>query len=212
MRREEPGGSKVTGKALVGPLKGRRLERADWDEFSFAVWKREYPNGQVLMADAKFQHLYAKPDWETRIRRRPAVIPADPKDSLKLRDLVVGVSADGNDKACPMSDVLAESPLTDNLGSRSIVVIAGPDGSSVRCFERSADNQTFTFSRKVGEPGRMIDVQTGSEWDFTGKAVSGPLGGMILPRVQTLKDFWFDWKLHHPGTLIYRTGAAPTHS
>ena len=55
----------------------------------------------------------------------------------------------------------------------------------------------------------LIDAQTGSEWDFSGTAIAGPLQGKRLERIQTLKDYWFDWKLYHPDTVVYRAGTLP---
>ena len=53
-------------------------------------------------------------------------------------------------------------------------------------------------------PFRLLDVETGSEWDFTGAAVAGPLSGRTLRRLPFLEEYWFDWKTYHPGTGIYK--------
>ena len=45
-----------------------------------------------------------------------------------------------------------------------------------------------------------------SEWDFTGKAVSGALNGKQLKKVSVLNDYWFDWKTNNPKTTIYQLG------
>ena len=48
MRDEETGSwwQQVTGEAISGPLKGRRLEPVPQDELSFAVWKGEHGEGR----------------------------------------------------------------------------------------------------------------------------------------------------------------------
>ena len=85
----------------------------------------------------------------------------------------------------------------------------------MRCFDRTVGGEVLDFYLKVptsvtqpdgSRPLRLVDAQTGSEWDFSGKAVSGPLAGRELRRVQTLKDFWFDWQLYHPQTRVYSAG------
>ena len=55
------------------------------------------------------------------------------------------------------------------------------------------------------ESGRavLVDVQTGSDWDFTGKAVSGVFAGRKLKQIYSLNDYWFDWKAYNPDTGIY---------
>ena len=211
MRDEETGSwwQQISGKAIQGPLKGRQLEYVAFDEMSFALWKREHPSGQVLLADAGLQKKYAKPDWELRMLSNPTVTPVDPRDPLKPRTLVIGVRIDGVSKAYPMQRLLLENPIADILASKPILVAAGPDGRSVRAFERTTGGQTLDlYLEPDRNPFRLVDAQTGSHWDFSGTAVQGPLAGQQLPRLQTLKDYWFDWKLYNPQTLVYRAGGS----
>ena len=75
----------------------------------------------------------------------------------------------------------------------------------MRAFERSVGGQTLDlYLESDGTAFRLVDAQSGSHWDFSGKAVQGPLAGKQLARIQTLKDYWFDWKLYNPKTLVYR--------
>jgi hypothetical protein len=57
------------------------------------------------------------------------------------------------------------------------------------------------------ETGEIIDAQTGSIWDFSGRAVSGELAGKQLRKIPVLKDYWFDWKIYNPETQLYTLGA-----
>jgi hypothetical protein len=209
MRDEETGSwwQQISGKAIQGPLKGKQLGSVAFDEVSFALWKQEHPWGQVLLPDAKYQKKYAKADWELRMLSNPTVTIADPKDPLNPRSLVIGVRIDGVSKAYPMQQLLLENPIVDTLASRPILVVTGPDGRSVRAFDRSSAGQTLDlYLEREGNAFRLVDAQTGSHWDFSGKAIQGPLTGKQLARIQTLKDYWFDWKLYNPQTLIYRAG------
>ena len=209
MRDEETGSwwQQISGKAIQGPLKGKQLERVASDEVSFALWKQEHSSGQVLLPDGKYQKKYAKADWELRMLSNPTVTVADPKDLLKPRSLIIGIRIDGVSKAYPMQQLLLENPIVDTLASRPILVVTGPDGRSVRAFERSMDGQTLDlYLESDGAAFRLVDAQSGSHWDFSGQAVAGPLTGKQLARIQTLKDYWFDWKLYNPQTLVYQAG------
>src|SRR5438034_285336 len=63
---------------------------------------------------------------------------------------------------------------------------------------------------KAGAPNlRLVDAETGSEWDFGGRALSGPLAGGQLAKVKALKEYWFDWKIYQPGTAVYTRGSPP---
>src|SRR5262245_5540008 len=197
----------ISGKAIQGPLKGKQLGSVAFDEVSFATWKQEYPAGQVLLPHTKYEKKYAKPDWELRMLSNPTVTPRDPKDVLKPRYLVIGVRVNGAAKAYPMQRLLLENPITDTVASKPILVAAGPDGRSVRAFERVAEGQAVDlYLEPDSNPFRLVDAQTGSRWDFSGRAIEGPLAGKQLRRLQTLKDYWFDWKLYNPETLVYQAG------
>jgi hypothetical protein len=50
----------------------------------------------------------------------------------------------------------------------------------------------------------FLDVDTGSEWDFAGRAISGPLKGRTLARIPHLLEYWFDWQTHQPKTLVHK--------
>src|SRR4029077_3097326 len=129
---------------------------------------------------------------------------ANPKDPLKLRDLVIGVSLGGLTKAYPLEDLKRQNPVIDQLGVTPIVLIVDNDGKSVRCFNRTIQGTTLDLYLKPGsKPLVLVDTQSGSEWDFSGKSLSGPMAGKILDRIQSLKDFWFDWKLYNPETLVF---------
>ena len=84
MQDEETGTwwQQVSGIAIFGPLKGKRLEAVAWDEVSFGVWKMEHPHSLVLEAVEKYKSEYAPPDWDTKILKRPTVTPLDPQDPL----------------------------------------------------------------------------------------------------------------------------------
>jgi hypothetical protein len=77
----------------------------------------------------------------------------------------------------------------------------------VRAFERTVDGRRLEFFKKTEGTGfQLIDLETNSTWNFEGKAISGPLSGRQLKKVSVLEDFWFDWRLYHPDTLIYTLG------
>ena len=102
----------------------------------------------------------------------------------------------------------AQTPVLDVLGGVPIVLVVGDDQKSIRVFERTLDGKTLELMAKAGaQPLRLLDAETGSEWDFSGRAVSGPLAGRQLTKVKALKEYWFDWQIYQPGTTVYARGA-----
>ena len=209
MRDEETGSwwQQISGCAILGPLKGTCLQPVAWDEVSFAVFKAEHPAATILLPVEEKKADYASADWEKEIAEMPTVTPVDPKDPLQPRDLVVGVKAGGTAKAYPWAVLAKTSPIVDTLGGTPLLILIHPDGRSLRCFDRRVDGKPLEMFRKTDAcPPAILDAATGSEWDFSGVAVSGPMAGRRLERVSCLKDYWFDWKVYNPETRIFSAG------
>ena len=211
MRDEETGTwwQQVSGKAIHGPLKGHQLRSVFHDEISFAIWKREQPQGRVLKPDEKIAaaNEYEASDWEARVGRMRAVEGTDVDRRLAPRTLVMGIAIAGKAVAYPLSSLQKQSPVIDIVGTVPIVVVLGDDHRSVRAFERSVDGRRLEFFQKTEKSAvQLIDAETGTTWNFEGRGVSGPLAGRQLKKVFVLEDFWFDWRLYHPDTAIYEIG------
>lgn len=198
----------ITGEAIHGPLRGRRLELVFSDEVSFGLWRREHPDGRVLRPQEDVPWRKFSEDWEVKTAKLPVVTPSRPGDPLPPRELVVGIKLGGAVKAYPLTALRRRSPVVDVVGGVPIALVVGEDGRSVRAFERRVDGRELNLFAKTGPPPlRLLDAETGSEWSFAGKALSGPLAGKELPRVYALKDYWFDWRIYNPGTAVYKLGA-----
>ncbi len=114
-------------------------------------------------------------------------------------------------------DVLQEvHVVNDTVGGIPIVVLwapgtasaldagsvaGGDDIGAATTFSRELDGHTLTF---VLKGDRIVDEQSGSEWDVLGKAVSGPQEGSQLAPVVSVNHFWFSWAAFKPETHIYR--------
>ena len=209
MSDEETGSwwQQVTVCGILGPLAGRCLEAIPWDEVTFAVWKEEHPRTLVLRPAEEDKEHYASAEWEQKIAEYPTVTPIDPEDTLSQRDLVVGVQSGAASKAYPWAALDAQKPIVDRVGDLPVLILLHPDRRSVRCFDRRIDGESVEMFLRMGTcPPALLDGRTGSEWDFSGRATSGPMAGRRLGRVACLKDFWFDWKAYNPGTILFAGG------
>jgi hypothetical protein len=204
MTDEETGSwwQQVSGEAIQGPMKGKRLEAVSQDEVTFDVWRRENPRSRVLRPDPKVVAKYASADWEQEIAKLPTVGIHDRR--MPPRTLIVGIERDGAAKAYPFTAVQKQSPLIDVVGRTPVVLVVAEDGRSVRAFDRRVDGRVLELFAKAGV---LVDAQSGSEWNFAGVATRGPLAGRALTRVPFLNDYWFDWKNYHPTTTVYSIGA-----
>jgi hypothetical protein len=126
---------------------------------------------------------------------------------------MLGIQAFGASRAWPVSRIVSEKLIEDRLGGEPILLIVGPDETSIRVFRaRLKPNdaapeyyrQTTPLDRDNPRAQLFVDSATGSKWSFDGCAVSGRLAGKCLEPVPALKDYWFDWRNYHPGTTVFR--------
>jgi hypothetical protein len=210
MRDEETGSywQQITGTAIAGPLKGSQLTLVSHDELTFALWKKEQPNGTVLAPLPRYQNKYEKATWETEYTKLPTVIHG-PKGTLPDRETIIGVAINGDAKAYPVAKLTVQSSvLLDVVGNQPIMLVLGPDNKSIRVFSRQSSSRTLEFygksSETAGVSWSLADATTLSEWTFDGCATSGEMKGQCLPRIDSLKDYWFDWQHYHPHTGIFQ--------
>ena len=207
MRDAETGSwwQQISGEAIQGKLKGNKLVPVDVDEVSFGIWKRENPNGRVLRPDEKIlaANKYETADWETQVGKMPVRINTKVEETFEPRTIIIGVKINDTAKAYPFSALEKQSPIIDKVGGTDIVILLAEDKKSVRVFERNVDGRKLEILRKP-DSNQLVDAETGSTWDFSGKAISGELSGKQLKKITVIKDYWFDWKTYNPNTLVYR--------
>ena len=198
----------VTGEAIQGPMRGKRLERVPSDEVRFAVWRHEHPTTTVLARQAEHEDRYLKDGWADRVAAIEAPFAeANRGGPLADRDLVVGITVAGESKAYPFETLKEQSPIADFVGGVPVVVVLDADGRSARAFDRRIEGRTLELFRVPNsDPVTMVDAESGSTWSFAGVAVDGEQSGTALARIQTLSSFWFDWRNQNVGTTVFRVG------
>jgi hypothetical protein len=119
---------------------------------------------------------------------------------------VVGIRVGTVSKAYPLDRLRQLRAIVDEVATTPLVVVVAEDGRSVRVFDRRVTGRTLEFvvSPREGRPV-LFDLETASEWDFTGTATSGELRGARLARVPFLLEYWFDWQTYHPQTELFTT-------
>jgi hypothetical protein len=212
MRDEQTGSfwQQISGLAVSGALKGRRLTLVHSDELTFAAWKAEEPDGTVLKDVPKYASEYETQDWEVHMKRAPVVIQF-PEHGMKSRDLMLGIQAFGASRAFLYDQVIKEKLVKDHVGAEPVLLVVGPDDQSVRAFRDripGMDGVPDFYRMTANKPGvpravLIMDASTGSEWNFQGCAVSGKAKGVCLEPVPMLKDYWFDWRNYNPQTTIW---------
>ena len=194
----------ITGEAIFGSSKGQRLKPVPHDEVSFSIWRQEHPDGRVLLPDDSKPWKQFSENWEEQTARLPVLPALNPDTRLSPRTQIVGIKIGTIAKAYPLTTIQQQNPILDHIADTPVIIVMADDKKSVRAFERTVDGRELElFARPDSQALRLVDAQTGSEWDFTGNAVTGEFTGRKLRQIYALNDYWFDWKAYNPDTEIY---------
>lgn len=79
-----------------------------------------------------------------------------------------------------------------------MVVFADASTDFGLAYSAVVDGETLDFEVVDGE---YVDA-TGSVWNQTGLAVTGPFAGTRLQYVTSFVTEWYGWAAYHPGTEI----------
>jgi hypothetical protein len=196
-----------TGQAIFGPLKGEQLTLVHSDELTFALWRKERPEGLVLQPDAPYISKYEDKDWEKKVEKTRTVVNTR-KSGIAPHELMLGVTIAGQSKAYPVKSILAARLIQDQIAGVPIVILIGPDKQSIRVFNSGPQGAGMIFLPVQGDSlvsgSVMQEAATSGNWDFEGCAISGMSTGMCLAPVDANKDYWFDWINHHPNTTVFK--------
>ena len=203
MRDDQTGSywQQVSGVAIAGPLKGKALRFIPADELTFGLYKSEQPAGQVLLGVEEDEKHYSPIDWEKQFEKMPVVVE-HPGEGFESKDVMLAMSAFGQERAYLLKTVLAEKLIKDRVGAENVILVVGPDNDSVRAFRIPASD----FYRTSETAATMLmDAATGSKWNFQGCAIEGPSVGKCLEALPLTRNYWFDWRSYNPDGTVYRT-------
>lgn len=207
----------ILGEAIVGDLTGKKLEPVPAQIVSFEQFRDRYPDGKVLSRRTGHSRPYGRNPYAgyDDISKRPFLFDGNYDDRLPPMEKVITVSLGAEDKAYPHNVSRQEGVINDMIDGIPIVVFHGEGAATALgdAIIRDAKEQgtTGVFERTVGtrllsfayENDGFRDYETGSRWDITGLAVSGPLEGAQLRLVPHGNYFSFAWFAFKPATKIY---------
>jgi hypothetical protein len=222
-RQTESWWQQATGEAIAGEFTGKKLDFrpasiVSWDDF-----KSAHPNGKVLSRETGFSRAYGQNPYAgyDDVDNSPFLYEG-PKTPGTLPSMarVITVDSGGEAVAYPYDVLRQEQVVNDTVGGEPVVVLwkpgtasaldddavaAGRDVGSAAVFCRTLDGASLTFR---SEGGRIVDEQTGSEWNALGRALEGELTGEQLERVVSIDHFWFSWAAFRPDTRVYKPQSA----
>lgn len=217
-RQTESWWQQFTGEAVVGDLTGKTLRRLPAQMISFEQFASAFPKGQVLSQETGFQRDYGRnPHFRyDTLEGRPSHFRGRLDPRLKPMERVIGVEIGNQSKAYPYAISKRRRVIYDRIGTQDLVIfhaagtISVLDEAEIRrskevgstgVFDPRLGDQTLHF-RYEGE--QFIDAETGSQWNILGQAISGPLRGKSLKRINSGDYFAFAWIAFKPQTEIFK--------
>jgi len=217
-RQSETWWQQFTGTGIIGRHAGTALRKLESQIVAFEDFRAAWPDGRVLSRTTGFDRPYGRNPYAgyDDINQSPFLLTTTADARLPPMERVVSVSAGGVHRVYPFS-VLAPSPVVnDTVGGVPVVVLSRAGTLSVldqseikssrripsaNAFLRRLSGQTLEFELR-GQ--RVVDRETGSEWDVLGRAVAGTLKGARLEPAVGGVHFAFAWLVFNPKTEIYR--------
>jgi hypothetical protein len=183
------------------------------------AFKDTYPDGEVLSRETGHSRPYGTnpyPGYDD-IDSRPFLFDGSTDDRLPAMERVVGVEMEGHAVAYPFPELQQAGVIQDTTGTDEIVVLWSPGATSAvdtrdivdgrdigqtGVFRRDLDGQTLTF--RSSPDNVFTDAETGSTWNVSGQATSGPLAGKRLTPIPHTVVFWFAWAAFQPDGRLWQ--------
>lgn len=199
-----------SGRALEGPLAGRKLDRIPVSLTRWGEWKSRHPQTGVVWApeEGRDGHgsWYEPGKWGIVSEMGATIENWDAR--LPENALVYGVDIEEAARSYPIAEIEARSGLVNDLFRGVPVIIRARGDLEVVGFERRVRGRILTFDTPPDRENAMIDRETGSVWSWDGQALRGPLRGERLASLDGYVVEWHVWSTSNPKTEIFGVSEA----
>jgi hypothetical protein len=224
-RQSETWWQQATGIGIVGELTGAKLEFIPSQLIGLDQFADAYPDGIVMSRDTGHDRNYGVNPYRgyDTPDEQPFLFAGvvDGRVAAKERVVTLGEQGDPDPISFPLTELRKVGAVNLDHEGEPIVVLWTPgalsalnasfidesdDVGSTGVFSAVVDGDALTFSRDGdGEDAAIVDAETFSTWDVTGRAIDGPLTGASLEPVGHGDHFWFAWAAFVPNTSIWTT-------
>jgi hypothetical protein len=218
-RQTETWWQQASGEGIAGKYAGSQLEFYPASIISWKEFTSAHPDGLVLSRQTGYSRDYGQNPYAGYDDvNNPPFLYAGPQTPGVLPPMarVLTVDLNGEAAAFPYAVLEDVQVINDTLGGQSVVVFwssgaasalddsliaGGRIVGSAAAFTRLVDGLALDFEFK---DDKIVDLQTGSEWNVLGQAVSGELLGKQLSPLVSINHFWFSWAAFKPETRVFQ--------
>ena len=192
-----------SGRALEGPLAGRKLERLPLSTTRWDEWTARHPAGDVVWAPpvAREGHgsWYEPGKWGIVSEMGSTLQAWDPR--LPENELVYGIE-NGDGKAFPLRWLRERKGIVNDAIAGIPAVIVASGALDVAAYDRRVGGRELTFQPPKGSQAVMNDEQTGTDWSAQGEALAGALQGQRLKALDGYVVEWHVWSAQNPAAEV----------
>ena len=192
--------SQGLGLGIKGELTGQSLNIIPFDVITWGDWKKLYPDTVVLTTNTGHIRAYGVDPYGDYYTDPRIIFPVEYRDDrMHPKEIILGFHEGLVFKAYKQQDVESSVVINDQVNNEPILLVSLYSGNA-RSFDRMVDGEILEFTYK---DNKIVDINTNSEWNYDGVAISGELEGTELERLAFNPGFWFEWFAFHPETQVY---------
>lgn len=198
--------SQLEGRALDGPMKGKRLTRVVSTYTRWGKWRTLYPETTCL---TKLGRTIEASDFANYYQREEQLGPAssqNPDSRLAGKELICGFEIEGKRVVVPLYALLEHKQMKLEVSGVSLEIEFDALAETAVVYSRKLKGQPVDLVRLDFGSGEsyLKDKESGSMWlTYSGRGVSGPLAEATLERIPSTLCFWYAWAQHYPLSLIW---------
>lgn len=181
----------VTGEAITGKMKGKKLPEVFSTQTSLAAWLQLNPNSFIMQADPAFLKSYDS-TFKYETGKSKSKLTGSDSLSWKEKSWVVGIKVGKERKAYDWNQLKKEGIIHDKIENTSLILVLATDDKSFFAFERPADAKFIMTNDTI--------VYNNKHFKINGWGIDTTFSLKPLPAYQ---EFWHSWRTFNPGTKKY---------
>ncbi len=181
----------IQGRAVEGPLKGKKLGQFSAVWIDWKAWRAAHPRTTAVLL-SRGSRKYSR-----AIVGKSAASRATWLDAMQW-----GLARNGQIGSWPFAAMAAHPVVNDSFAGLPLLLTFDADSLSTTAFDRRTNGRVLNFAR---HGDKLVDAETGSTWDpLTGRALSGPLVGHRLSPVSGTVSTRRAWNAHYPESRAWQ--------
>lgn len=195
----------VSGRAVVGTLTDAQLEVLPSQMSSWQQWQALYPETKVLSRDTGFSRNYSRnpfvsyPEQLNSTGQFAFPVSEAGRDArLAPGTLLLAVQIGDETHVYPVEN-RGLTVLNEEIGETAVLILIQSDAGAA--YRPIVNGRFLTFTMQNEQ---IIDNETGSTWNFAGRAVAGNLLGSQLESLPTRTALWFALIAAYPDLMLHQ--------